>query len=245
MDVFEFYKTIKADKAKKTFAALNKIYQKIPATTGCLENINLEEGCGGWCCSQQSPQLLYIEFLYAWQDIINTWGIKDIAVVIEAAMHNYVMGLATKGCIFFDKEKKTCKIHKMRSFNCRIYAITPDEEFRPRYERMKEMYKDVLGAVIKEQCDLVSTCNGQKVTVFNTNNWWKDISKLEAQIGIPEENINDDMGGSYRTYHDHLLLYIMPDDVMLKLQGVRLSTDNEAKLMAVDQFMHIFKKRTL
>ena len=243
MDVFEFYKIIKVDKAQKCFAKLEKIYKKIPETKGCLKNINEENSCGGWCCHFQSSQLLYIEFLYAWQKIIGEWGMGEIATVIEAAMRNYVMGFATKGCIFFDKETKMCKIHKVRNLNCRIYGITPKEEFTPRYERMKEKYKNVIGAVIKDQCDLVSICNGKKITTSDTDKWWKAISKLEKKIGIPEKNINDDMGGSYRTYHDHLLLYLMTDDIMLKLQGVRLSTDHGEKLMAIDQFMTAFKNK--
>ena len=106
MDVFEFYKTIRLKKAKKYFSQLEKLYSKIPDTKGCLENINKEKGCGGWCCFHQSPQLLYVEFLYAWDEIFNNWDLEEIADVIELAMINYVLGFTTKGCIFFDKSTK-------------------------------------------------------------------------------------------------------------------------------------------
>ena len=243
MDVFEFYKTIRLKKAKKYFSQLEKLYSKIPDTKGCLENINKEKGCGGWCCFHQSPQLLYVEFLYSWNEIFNNWDLEEIADVIELAMINYVLGFTTKGCIFFDKSTKMCRIHKFRPYNCRIYAITPKEEFQPRYERMKEIYKGVLGAVIRNQCDLVSTIDNKPISTKDTDRWWEKLIDIEQKLGISKNNINDDTGGSYRTFHDHLLLYLTSDDIMDKLQGIRLSDNIEEKLMAVHTFMQYVKKK--
>ncbi|MHA1470677.1 MAG: hypothetical protein ACTSSP_08985, partial [Candidatus Asgardarchaeia archaeon] len=70
MKEFEFYKIIRLSscrKTKKAFSRLNRIYDIIPETEGCLDNIEKEGGCGAWCCKIQTPQLLYSEFLFIWE----------------------------------------------------------------------------------------------------------------------------------------------------------------------------------
>ncbi len=65
--------------------------------------------------------------------------------------------LLQKDVFFFDEEKCQCRLHTVRPYNCRIYGITPSEEFEPRYNRLKELYKDDINAIAMSQCDLVST----------------------------------------------------------------------------------------
>ena len=238
MEEFEFY-SIKTTNKKvvKSFSKLENLYKQIPETKGCLENL---EDCKGWCCNLQTPQLLYVEFLNIWKEVLND---KDLVLEsIERSLINYVQGFTTKGCVFFNQKTKLCNCHKKRPYNCYIYGITPKEEFQPRYERMKEMYKDKIDAVIKDQCPLVSTINEEKVSVEDTDKWWQELVKIEKSIGIPENLINDDIGGSYRTPHDHLLLYIMPDSILQQLQCIRMSDNIEEKLLAVNGFMRGFKK---
>ena len=241
MENFEFYKKIRFSDivVKKAIPRLEKLYRKIPETKGCFENL---EKCKSWCCFFQTSQLFYVEFLYIWGYIIKEWDADKIADLLKAAMRNYVAGLTTKGCILFDKKTKLCSVHLRRPLNCFFYGITPKEEFEPRYKRMKEMYKDVIGAVIRDQCDLVSTCNGKKIKTDDTNRWFEELKKIENLIGIKKENINDDMGGSYRTFHDHLLLYLMPDNVLEDLQILRFSDNEEEKIAAIEQFIFNFRK---
>lgn len=242
MDVFDFYKTIKTTNKKvvKSFDSLNKVYNKIPDTKGCLDNI---EQCKGYCCLLQSPQFFYIEFLNIWNKVISKWDVKDICDIIELSMKNYLMGFTTKGCIFFDRKTHLCKIHNKRAFNCRTYGITPEEEFKERYNRVKETYKDVIGAVVKEQCEIVSTIDDKKVTTEDMNKWWDELVIIENYIGILKDNINDNIGGSYRTPHDHVLLYMMNDDILLKLQSIRLYGKDREKIAAIDGFMRNFRKK--
>ncbi len=242
MEIFEFYRKIKLfnPKVKEAFPHLENLYKKISNTKGCLENL---EECKGWCCYFQTSQLFYIEFLYLWDYIIREWDVEKIANLVKAAMRNYVVGFTTKGCVLFDKKTKMCLAHQRRPFNSRIYGITPKEEFEPRYKKMKKTYKDVIGAVIRDQCNLVTTCDGKKITVKDTDRWFKELVKIENSIGIKKENINDQMGGSYRTFHDHLLLYLMPDTVLEDLQVLRFSTNEEEKTRAIEQFVFSFKKK--
>jgi len=242
MEDFGFYKTIRLsnkDKVESSFSKLNNVYKDIPETKGCMENV--DSNCKGWCCQIQCPQLLYSEFLLIWNYISNNWTDNQICDLIERSMMTVVSGSPTKGCVFFDNESKLCNIHKKRPLNCRIYGITPDEEFKPRYEKLKELYKSVLGAVIKPQCDLVSTCNGKEVTIEDTSKWWKKINNIERSIGLPKKMITDDIGGSYRTPHDHILFYTMPENVLNGLESIRNYEDHLEKIKAVKNIVNVIR----
>ena len=108
---------------------------------------------------------------------------------------------------------------------------------------MKEKYKGVIGAVVKDQCDLISVCDEKDVTKEDTDKWFKYLVKIEESIGIPSDKTHDGIGGSYRTFHDHLLLYLIPDEIMFQLQGLRLTGNVNEQLLAVDNFMANFRKR--
>jgi Fe-S-cluster containining protein len=242
--MFEFYRSIKSDDTSvlNAFKKLKNIYKSIPDTKGCLKNISKKKGCGAYCCAFQSPQLLYIEFLYIWQFIKNQNDNSYLCDLIERSMLNVVKGRMTKGCIFFNKDNNQCEIHNIRPYSCRVYGITPKEEFQPRYEKMKEIYKGVPGAIVKDQCNLIKTSNGEKVTIFNTNRWWKDIVRLEEMIGIDEDLINDKQGGSYRMSHDHLLISTMPENVLSALAGISLYDNADDKIITVSGLMVQLRK---
>lgn len=247
METFGFYKTIRigSDKPKQSCSKLHNLYNKIPDTEGCMANIEKKDGCKGWCCMCQSPQLFYSEFLNLWNSVMREWDVEDICDIIEKSLNNYVMGATTKGCVFFDEDTKMCLVHKKRPYNCRIYGITPEEEFKPRLERMKETYKDIVGAVIKDQCHLIKTTDNKDVSIEDTNQWWDQLVEIERSIGIQRDNINDDMGGSYRTPHDHVLLYTLPDDIMLKLQEIRFIDNYNEKMDIVKKYMNAVRRSML
>ena len=241
MKDFEFYKTIRLannSKIQKAFSKLRNIYNSIPATKGCMENINGSGVCcNAWCCKIQTPQLLYSEFLLIWNFISKKWRDEAVCDLFEKCMLNAIDDIPSKGCVFFNKEINQCRIHKFRPYNCRIYGITPPEEFNPRYEKIKEEYKTIIGATIKPQCELVSTVDGKKLTTKNTNDWWNEIAAIERLIGIPMNMVTDEFGGTYRTPHDHVLLYNMPENVLNALAGIKLYSDNLDKIRAVSEIM--------
>ncbi len=201
---------------------LSWIYSQIPETTGCLENINKTDGCGSWCCSQ-SPQVLYVEFLYAWNHISKNWTDDQIISLILKSLKAYLFD-ASDGCVFWDKENNLCGHHDSRCFNCRVYGIIPEEEFKPRYERLKILYPET-----RNQCDLVSTKNGKAVTKRDTDQWWRDINNAEMSIGIDKKFIHDGFGGTYRRYYEHVLLHILQENDMELLSEVRVSGSEKDK----------------
>jgi len=244
MPNFDFYKEIDINKETviNSFEKLKYLYNRMPETKGCIENINKEDGCGGWCCQIQFPQLLYCEFLYIWKHIKKNFSNEDLCNIIEQSMMNVVKGDMTKGCIFFNKETKLCKIHNVRPLNCYLYGITPEEEFDIRFKKMKEKYKHNLGMKIKEQCDMVSTCNNKELTTKDTKRFWNELVEIEKEMGIEEENINDKTGGSYRSPHDHLLFFLMPDNVLSGLAGIQMYSDASDKIKTVNEIMVNIRK---
>lgn len=242
--MYEFYKTIGIDKAKQYFKALESVYKDMPDTKGCLEHIDKsvkDGGCGGWCCYCQTPQIFYIEFLYCFEYIQKNMSDDDLLDIIEKSMLNAVKGETTKGCIFFDDETKMCKVHQGRSFNCRFYGITPDEEFNRRWSNVTKRMIGMSNTYVKKQCELVSTADGSEVSVEDSNKWWGRIYQLESQLGIKEENINDKEGGSYRTPHDHLLLYLLPENIVGGLAGIRHYDNYKDKVSQVNALMDILR----
>jgi hypothetical protein len=152
-------------------------------------------------------------------------------------MRNAINDIPSKGCVFFNNEIQQCRVHKFRPYNCRIYGITPDEEFNPRYEKLKEEYKTIIGASVKPQCKLVSTKDGSEITTKKTDDWWNELAGVERMIGIPMDLVTDEFGGTYRTPHDHVLLYNMPENVLNALAGIKLYTDEFDKIRGVSALM--------
>jgi len=240
MESFEFYRKIDRSNAKveKAFSKLDSLYARLPKTKGCMENIKKEDGCGAWCCKLQVPQLFYVEFLYLWSKFLVKVDNDTLCDLIEKSMKGAIKGETTKGCIFHNEKTNLCDIHKFRPINCFFYGITPEDEFDLRLKRMKQIYKDNSDIVIMDQCNLVETVDGKPVTKKQINDWWQEIISIEKSIGIPEDKINDSIdGGSYRTPHDHLLLYLMPDNILMGLAGIEKYDDNADKIKVIDELM--------
>ena len=214
-----------------SISKLNEIYNSIPDTKGCLEWIKKEEkdgGCGAWCCSKQYPQVLYIEFKNIWNFVINNWGKERFLALIESSLMAYLIDEHRMACVFWNKNDKTCQCHQYRPFNCRVYGILPEEEFKPRYEKLKILYPNT-----RDQCNLISTVNGEKVTKDQVDLWWKQICEVETSIGIHPGFIHDELGGSYRTFYEHVLLETMGEQGMEMLSKMRIEYSNEEKLESI------------
>jgi len=225
----------KLENAQKS---LEYLYKKIPDTKGCMEYISKpasKGGCGAWCCKLQNPQVLYSEFLLTWNHITHNWSDEKIGELIRRSLENYMQDSYVKGCVFWSRETKLCGQHETRPFNCRIYGITPEEEWKPRYERLKVIYPDT-----KPQCGLVSTTDGSEFTKKKSDAIWREVKQVEQMIGIRPELITDDFGGSYRTYHDHILLHIFGESGLEFLTEVNLNSSDEEKAGHIEHLMNAY-----
>ena len=244
MKDFEFYRRIRvnSDKVYMQFSSLYNVYNKIPETTGCIENLEDNACCGAWCCKTQTPQQLYSEFLLMWKHVVKEFSDDQVCELFRRCMLNAVNTSPSKGCVFFDKKKKQCTVHNVRPFNCRIYGITPTEDFSERYNRLKEQYKNDNRADFRPQCNLVSTLNKKIVTSQDIDLWWNSLVDIEKRIGISNKNIHDGEEGSYRTPHDHVLLYNMPDNVLAGIAGIKMYNSHMDKVMAIDAMITVLKE---
>ena len=228
---------------EEAFASLQCLYDELPETTGCMENINKVGGCCGWCCRLQCPQVLQVEFLYTWAYVMNNFSDDDVVFLIEKAFRTYLNNDFSKGCIFWNSETKLCTIHECRPFNCYLYGITPKEEFDERYKRLKEEHEGEFGAVIKPQCDLVSVVDGEMPEVKETDKWWNELKRVEQSLGIKESDIHDGSGGSYRTYHDYILMRFLSDEILQQMTILRLHGQIEEKEQFVCNAIKYFREK--
>lgn len=119
-----------------------------------------------------------------------------------------------------------------RGYNCRTYSQVPDEEFKPRYERLKVLRPDMM-----YQCNLTKTVDRSILTKEIMNNVWNDLLAVERSIGIKQNDIHDDFGGSYRMYHDHILIELLGEEGMEQLSQLRLSDDIIVKNNTIENIM--------
>ena len=220
-------------KIAKSRKNLKWIYDQMPETFGCLDNISKETGgCESWCCAEQFPSVWYVEFLYSWNYVVHNWNDQKILSLIEKSLRNYLFPKPERSCVFWDKDSKMCSQHNYRGYNCRIYGIEPEEDFNKRLVKLKVIYPN-----IKNQCNLVSTTNGEKVEEKDIKFWWDHLKNTEASIGVLYKDMHDGHGGSYRSYHDHILLHLFDDATMEFLSNTRTDGDPMQKETAIRRML--------
>lgn len=229
--MYDFYNKPVDKRARK---ALKSLYADIPETDGCMENIAKEGGCAAWCCEHQSPSLFYSEFMYAWTQV-EQWPKRKLADLMVRVVETALSSNPTKGCVFWDRGTKLCQVHQARPFNCRVYGQTPAEEFKPRYERLKVLYAEHPNAVVRDQCNLVQS--RKPPTKKEMDDWFRELQFIEVQdVGVHPKLLNDDIGGSYRQFHDHVLLKTGSVAFLTKISELRLSGTDIEKAKFVEQF---------
>jgi Fe-S-cluster containining protein len=169
---------------------------------------------------------MFVEFLNTWHHILNDQPTERIAELLIKAVRAYLSNASTKGCIMWDKASKQCTIHHTRPLNCRLYSQIPDEEFKPRFDRLKVLYEKSPDAVIMEQCNLTETV-GDEPSMADTDRWQRELERIEQDVGIPKALINDNEGGSYRTFQDHILLRMCGQPFLARLTVLKLTASKE------------------
>ncbi|KKK78060.1 hypothetical protein LCGC14_2847320, partial [marine sediment metagenome] len=96
------------------------------------------------------------------------------------------------------------------------------------WETLKRRQGDNFKA--EPKCTLVS-CE-EEITPEMESKWFLHVRKSEERIGIPAEVIDrhDLGGGSYRTFHDHLLLEFFGEDLLSILTQARMTNSTEEEI---------------
>lgn len=199
------------------FASLKILYDDMPQTLGC-ENCEKHNSIKDWCCLFQNPGMYYVEFLNVYQDIQHNWSKQKRKDLFLRAVKNFLSNSLSKGCIFYDEG---CLVYERRPFACKMYGIIPKGNWDKRWKRLEERQGDKFEA--RPQCELVSP--DKPVSVENEDKWFSHIANCEKRIGVPLDiiSLHDLAGGSYRTFHDHLLVMIFDPKLLEMLSTYRLS----------------------
>lgn len=201
----------------RSLVSLNILYDNLPKTSGCEKclEINGEEN-KDWCCKRMSPSMYYVEFLNVFHKF-EKWSHKRKKEVILKAFANYLNNDLEKGCIFYSNG---CTIYKQRPTSCRNYGVISEESWNKRWEFLKERDGDKFCGI--PQCNLVKS--EIPITPELENKWFEHTKKCEERIGIlkKEINLHDQQGGTYLTFHDHLLLELFGEEMLVDLTKLRL-----------------------
>ena len=230
---------VREDNLIGPLARLKIIYDEIPATTGCekCEEVNGKED-KHWCCTSNSPSMYYTEFLYVWQEV-QKWGKQKRKDLILRAIRNYLSNSLHKSCIFY---VDGCSCYQHRPLMCRFYGVINKDSWNRRLDVLKDRQKDKFSC--RDQCSLVSICqDGYKSDSINPKDedkWFLDIRQCEKRIGVNGVSIalHDKPGGSYRTFHDHLLIELFEPVFLEMLSKMRMSNpspeDIDKTIIAVE-----------
>lgn len=242
----KMFEKVDLSKLEKSLENLNRFYAKIPQTEGCMKNIAIpkeEGGCGGWCCKVNNPSVLYVEFLNSWKGMMKNKTMEEILAIVEKALRNFLSDLFSKPCIFWNDSTYLCEQHETRPFACREYGIIPEEHFKPRLARLKVISEKRMGVNLRDQCNLVHISDDKKWSAKKSNKVWEDIIEIEKELGVEPNRINDSVFGSYKTYHDHLLYYLLPEQTMQDLSVVRQYGKKEDKEQTIEGIMSYLKSK--
>lgn len=212
--------------------SLGILYNEMPETVGCEKCTEINKDNAIWCCKKLNPSMYYVEFLYAWEQV-QKWSKEKRLNLIGRSIKNYLKNSTDKGCVFYED---SCTIRDYRPFACREYGIIPDEGWNERVAMGKKRFGDTYNPI--PQCTLVSTVSGVPITKNQEDLWFKHTKQCETRLGIDKRVINshDDANGSYRTFHDHILLEIFNDRYLHKLTEMRLLNLSESE---IEDFVNI------
>ncbi len=114
--------------------------------------------------------------------------------------------------------------------NCRMYGTIPQESWASRWRILDERHKDEFDNRSRTQCTLVQS--DRSVSLEEEDKWFRQTRKCEERIGVPENTIqlHDAPGGSYRSFHDHLLIELYDPIFLSNLTDVRMTKPSMEKI---------------
>ena len=114
---------------------------------------------------------------------------------------------------------------------CRLYGVTPEEVWDERVELLKNRHGVDFPSYT--QCGLVTMDDGCKyISSENDNKWFNHVRECEKRLGVTPDaiHLHDLPGGSYRTFHDHLLIELFPVGVLEALTKYRFTNPTEGDI---------------
>jgi len=219
------------DNIRGPIVSLGILYEEMPETQGC-ENCREANGMDAYCCRSYSPSMYYVEFLKIWEEV-EKWKKDKRADVVIRSIRNHLITDLDKGCVFWQDK---CLVYANRPFSCRMYGVVPQESWESRLSSLRTRYGE--DYKFQAQCDLVSTKSGELITKDQEDKWFKHVISCESRIGVAPAVIksHDDPQGSYRTFHDHILLELFDEGFLTQLSKFRLQNPSPEQ---IDGFLEV------
>lgn len=208
----------------RPLVSLKVFYDGMPKTTGCEKCQEINGENVHWCCLTQSPSMYYVEFLYVWKEALKQEVDERINLILRC-IRNYLDSNLNKGCVFYNNG---CSCYEQRPFSCRMYGVVPSENWDSRWERIKKEQGDAFNA--SPQCDLVRA--DKKISAKEENMWFAHTTECESRLGVSQRciDLHDEQDGSYRTFHDHVLLELFDEDFLSQITKVRLTKPSQEEI---------------
>lgn len=206
---------------QRPIIALNVLYDGLPKTSGCEKCLEVNLDNVHWCCRSLSPSMRYVEFLNVNKEF-QKWSHEDKLRIILNSIKNYLTNSIQKGCVFYNNG---CTIYSQRPLECRSYGVIPNESWNERVKAAQEKFGQSYIPI--PQCTMVKS--DKPITKLDEDRWFSYVGKLESDIGISRREIelHDKEGGSYRTFHDNILLMSFDEKFLKKLTDIKLSLPTE------------------
>ncbi len=223
-------------------ASLEVLYDGMPKTHGCDGCPDANGENKDWCCKKQAPSMYYVEFLYVFKHVQQEWRSELRRELLLEAIRCYLDNRLNKGCVFY--MGSGCDIHKYRPFVCHQYGVIPKANWDKRWKTLKARQGDKFEAL--PQCNLVFA--EKEITAAQEDKWFEHIKSCEARIGVMPARIelHDEAGGSYRTFHDHLLLEMLGDGVLTILSEARMTNPSQEDInTTVEEMRNLVSAKTL
>lgn len=169
-------------------------------------------------CRTINPSMYYVEFLKVLDTIQKTWKKPAKRDMLVRAIINYLDTSPEKGCIFWEGR---CHVYDDRPFSCRMYGVIPQDSWDKRIKALKD--REGEDFPVRAQCNKVTA--SQPISDADEDKWFEHTRKCEETVGVSPDCIalHDVPGGSYRTFHDHLVLELLEPAALNKLTEVKLT----------------------
>lgn len=211
---------------------IKRIYDGYPETR-CL-------GCGR--CCYDSPQITYVEFLYAFDYYINQPHSKDdIISLYKKIFHRYMYGpIQELPCAFLDDDNR-CIIHDASPYSCKRWGLQSPEEYQQDVESAGigadevDAYFGQHGIKVpdRKQTDY---CNNVRIIKYNERNIDRLLDEAFQRILVLEQDFTNMPRVAY-TIHNFFLAAFFKENRIGYDRIRQLKKYQAGDASAIDEFI--------
>ena len=219
-----------SETSKKKYEELRNLYKQIPPTK-CLVCPG-KEGVEADCCKTFSPPLLLVEFL-AIMDQLKDQTEEEKKDLLFRCYQSYLDPGFTKKCVLLNG--LLCSVYPARPYNCRMFGVTPHEEWEKRSkDRGEETGLSPEEVPFSKQCDgmkIKKKSPIKKISKETSDKIFKTIHDLDISLykdrffgkGVVMESM------TYMPFDAHYLSVFIGPEHLETLADIKMGLRNSKK----------------